>query len=227
MVTIDQDSSSSTTSFSLSAAIVPAGVEDPIAAGRVISQLTTVAGDPYLVVGGRVLPEERHRYFVFPQVDVEGSRPTLIAAASTPSWATSSATPSSTAARLSGWTSQPPPSGSRSRSRSETQAKALPRTAWLTCSTASTQFAGVPALRPVWARHGPTAAGLDATPDRSGGPGHGHRRACGRRDQEARRRSISAISASWVSMMVWASSLASGNSPASSSFSAITTAPTW
>lgn len=71
VVTLDEDASSSTTSFSLSVASVPAGIEGPVGAGRVVSQLTTVAGDPYLVVGGRVLPDERSWYFFFSQADVE------------------------------------------------------------------------------------------------------------------------------------------------------------
>ncbi len=70
IVILDGAGSSTTTSFSLSASAVPAAMDAPVTAGRVVSNRTTVAGDPYLVVGGRVLPDERRWYFFFPLTDV-------------------------------------------------------------------------------------------------------------------------------------------------------------
>lgn len=63
------DGSFATTSFSLSAASVPATLRDPVAAGRVASVRTTVSGSPSVVVGGRVLPDGPSLFFFFPLAD--------------------------------------------------------------------------------------------------------------------------------------------------------------
>jgi two-component system sensor histidine kinase MtrB len=70
VVTIDGDGSFTTTTFSLSAASIPAALREPVAAGRVVSMRSTVSDEPYLVVGGRVVPDGRGWYFFFPLDDV-------------------------------------------------------------------------------------------------------------------------------------------------------------
>ena len=69
VVALLSDGSFATTSFSLSAASVPATLREPVAAGRVASVRTTVSGRPSVVVGGRVLPDGPTFFFFFPLAD--------------------------------------------------------------------------------------------------------------------------------------------------------------
>ncbi len=69
VVTLLDDDSFATTSFSLSAASVPPALRQPVAGGRVVSLRTTVEDSPYVVVGGRVLPDGPSSFFFFPLED--------------------------------------------------------------------------------------------------------------------------------------------------------------
>ncbi|MBW3575955.1 MAG: HAMP domain-containing protein, partial [Actinobacteria bacterium] len=69
VVTLLDDDSFATTSFSLSAASVPPALRQPVAGGRVVSLRTTVEDSPYIVVGGRVLPDGPSSFFFFPLED--------------------------------------------------------------------------------------------------------------------------------------------------------------
>lgn len=70
VVTLESSGSFETTSISLSADSVPAALRPPVAAGRLASTRATAGEEPYVIVGGRVLPEERAFYFFFPLADV-------------------------------------------------------------------------------------------------------------------------------------------------------------
>ena len=66
VVTLLDDDSFATSSFSLSAASVPPALRQPVADGRVVSLRTTVEDSPHVVVGGRVLPDGPSSFFFFP-----------------------------------------------------------------------------------------------------------------------------------------------------------------
>lgn len=70
VVTLEPDGSFETTSISLSGDSVPAALPPTVAAGRLVSTRATAGGEPYIVVGGRVLPAQRAFYFFFPLSDV-------------------------------------------------------------------------------------------------------------------------------------------------------------
>ncbi len=70
VVAIEPDGSFETSSISLSADSVPAPLRRPVAEGRVVSAHAKVGGQPYVVVGSRVLPLSRAFYFFFPLSDV-------------------------------------------------------------------------------------------------------------------------------------------------------------
>ena len=69
VVTLLGDGSFATTSFSLSGGSVPPSLRGPVAAGRVVSVRTTVSDSPYVVVGGRVLPDGPSLFLFFPLAD--------------------------------------------------------------------------------------------------------------------------------------------------------------
>ncbi|MDP8932523.1 MAG: ATP-binding protein [Actinomycetota bacterium] len=70
VVTLEPNGAFETTSISLSADSVPAALRPLVAAGRLASTRATAGKEPYVIVGGRVLPEERAFYFFFPVADV-------------------------------------------------------------------------------------------------------------------------------------------------------------
>jgi two-component system sensor histidine kinase MtrB len=69
VVTLLDGRAFATSSFSLSAASVPPTLRQPVADGRVVSLRTTVEDIPYVVVGGRVLPDGPSSFFFFPLED--------------------------------------------------------------------------------------------------------------------------------------------------------------
>jgi two-component system sensor histidine kinase MtrB len=76
VVTVMPDGTADTTSIETSAAAVPAELAAPVAAGRLVSVRTDVAGRPRIVVGGQV-PEAASLYFFFPLDDIERDLGTL------------------------------------------------------------------------------------------------------------------------------------------------------
>lgn len=76
VVTVMPDGSSDTTSISASAAAVPPDVADRVAAGRLVSVRTEVAGRPRIVVGGQV-PGTASLYLFFPLDDIDRDLGTL------------------------------------------------------------------------------------------------------------------------------------------------------
>ncbi len=76
VVTVMPDGTADTTSIETSAAAVPAELAGPVAAGRLVSVRTDVAGRPRIVVGGQV-PDAASLYFFFPLDDIERDLGTL------------------------------------------------------------------------------------------------------------------------------------------------------
>ena len=76
VVTVLPDGTSDTTSISTSAASVPEGLVAPVAAGRIVSVRTDVAGRPRIVVGGQV-PDTASLFLFFPLDGIERDLGTL------------------------------------------------------------------------------------------------------------------------------------------------------
>ncbi len=76
VVTVMPDGASDTTSISTSAAAVPPDVVDRVAAGRLVSVRTDVAGRPRIVVGGQV-PGTASLYLFFPLDEIDRDLGTL------------------------------------------------------------------------------------------------------------------------------------------------------
>jgi two-component system sensor histidine kinase MtrB len=76
VVTVMPDGTADTTSISVSAAEVPASLLAPVAAGRLASVRTTVAGRPRVVVGGQVA-DTASLFLFFPLDDIERDLGTL------------------------------------------------------------------------------------------------------------------------------------------------------
>ncbi len=76
VVVVMPDGTTETTSISTSPAEVPARLAEPVAAGRVVSVRTDVAGRPRIVVGGQVA-DTATLYLFFPLDDIERDLGTL------------------------------------------------------------------------------------------------------------------------------------------------------
>ena len=76
VVTVMPDGTTDTTSISTSAAAVPAELAAPVAAGRLVSVRTDVAGRSRIVVGGQV-PDVASLYLFFPLDDIDRDLSTL------------------------------------------------------------------------------------------------------------------------------------------------------
>ncbi len=76
VVTVMPDGTADTTSISVSSATLPPELAEPVAAGRLASVRTDVAGRPVIVVGGQV-PETATLYLFFPIDDIERDLGTL------------------------------------------------------------------------------------------------------------------------------------------------------
>ncbi|MDQ4129431.1 MAG: HAMP domain-containing histidine kinase [Actinomycetota bacterium] len=70
VVAVEPDGSFETTSMSLSADSVPAALRRLVTEGRLASARATAGGQPYIVVGSRLLPHGRAFYFFFTLSDV-------------------------------------------------------------------------------------------------------------------------------------------------------------
>ena len=76
VVTVMPDGTAETSSISASVAEVPPEVQAPVAAGRLVSVRTEVAGRPRIVVGGQI-PDTASLYLFFPLDDIDRDLATL------------------------------------------------------------------------------------------------------------------------------------------------------